>query len=89
MVRTKATSLSFIVLAAFAALSGARADYPHPRPTATFCEEAPPLDGLGGTRSRDCIIGGDGTTGPTFPSVCRQAATIQGIDGGLAPHWRG
>ena len=86
MVRTIATtSLAFILLTAVAA----RADYPHPRPTATFCEEAPPLDGLAGTRSRDGIIGGDGTTGPTFPSVCRQAATIQGIDGGLAPHSRG
>jgi len=71
MVRTiTTTSLAFILLAAFATLAGARAD--HPRPTPTFCEETPPLaPGLGGTWSRDGIIGGDGTTGPTFPFVCR------------------
>ena len=88
MVRTKATtSLAFIVLAASAALSGARADYSYPRSTPTFCEEMPP-EGLSGTRSRDGFIGGDGTTGPTFPSACRQSATVLGIDQGLPPRWR-
>jgi len=86
MVRTKATtSLAFIVLAAFAALSGARADYSYPRSMPTFCEEMPPFEGLGGTRTRDGS--GDGTTGPTFPSACRQSATVLGIDGGPPPRW--
>jgi len=75
MVRTIATtSLAFILLTTVAA----RADYPHPRANPTFCEETPPLallrsNGLG---SRDGSLGGTGTTGPTFPSVCRQGATI-------------
>ena len=72
MVRTIATtSLAFILLTA----NAARADYPHPRVNPTFCEETPPLallgsNGLGGIRSRGDSIGGEGTTGPTFPSVC-------------------
>ena len=73
MVRTIATtSLAFIVLAASAMLAGARADYPYPRAMLTFCEETPTL----GSSGRDGIIGGEGTTGPTFPSVCRQGATM-------------
>jgi hypothetical protein len=87
MVRTIATtSLAFIVLAAFAVLAGARADDPYLRGTPTFCEETPPLaalgsNGLGRIRSRDGIIGAEGTTGPTFPSVCRQGATMHPIGG--------
>ncbi len=83
MVRTTATtSLAFIFLAASPTLAGARADYPYLRPTPTFCEETPPLaPGLGGTWSRDGIIGGEGTTGPTFPSFCKQTARMNAIDG--------
>jgi hypothetical protein len=73
MVRTiTTTSLAFTFLAGFATFAGARADDPYARQTLTFCEETSPLaPGLGGTWSRNGIIGGDGTTGPTFPSVCR------------------
>jgi hypothetical protein len=80
MVRTTATtSLAFIFLAAFATLAEALADDPYPRPTPAFCEEMPPLaPGLGGTR--DGIIGGDSSTGPTFPSVCKQAAAVHAVD---------
>ena len=83
MVRILATtSLVLIFLAAFAALAGARADYPYSTPA--FCEETPPLaPGLDGIR--DGIIGGDGSTGPTFPSVCKQAAAATP----LPPRWRG
>jgi hypothetical protein len=94
MVRTIATtSLSFIVLAAFAMLAGARADS-HSPATPTFYEETPPLAplgsrGLGGIRSRDDIIGGEGTTGPTVPSVCRQRATMQAIGDEWIAHGRG
>ena len=82
MVRILATtSLVLIVLAAFAALAGARADYPYSTPA--LCEETPALaPGLGGTR--DSIIGGHGSTGPTFPSVCKQAAAATP----LPPRWR-
>jgi hypothetical protein len=72
------TSLAFILLTAVAA----RADYPHSHPLASpnSCEEMPLAlvgpNGLGGIRSRDGSIGGEGTTGPTFPSVCRQGATM-------------
>ena len=73
MVRIKTTaSLAFIVLAALATFAGARADYPYPQPTPTFCEETPPLAPIG-SRGRTGINGGEGTTGPTFPSVCQQA----------------
>jgi len=95
MVRTTATtSLAFILLAGFAALAGARADSPYPRPTPTFCEETPPLAplgsrGVGGTRSREGIMGEEGTTGPTFPFVCKQAATVRAIDGERPPQGRG
>jgi hypothetical protein len=88
------TSLAFIGLAAFSMLADARADYPHPRATPTFCEETPPLaplgsNGRGGIRSRDAIIGGEGTTGPTFPSVCRQGATMHPIGDEWPPQGRG
>ena len=79
MPRTVAkTSLAFIFLAAFVMLEEARADYPYVPPTTAFCEDTPPLaargsTGLGGTWSRDGIIGGDGSTGPTFPFLCKQA----------------
>ena len=99
MVRTIATtSLAFIVLAAFAMLAGARADDPYPRATPTFCEETPPLaplgsNGLGRVRSRDGIGGegttGQGTTGPTFPSVCRQGITMHPIGDEWPPQGRG
>ena len=95
MVRIIATtSLAFIVLAALAMLGGARADSPYPRGTPTFCEETPPLarqgsNGLGGIRSRDGSIGGEGTTGPTFPSVCRQGATVHPISDEWPPQGRG
>lgn len=95
MVRTIATtSLAFIVLAAYAMHAGARADYPYPRTTSDFCEEAPPFAPLwskvpGGIRSRDDIVGGAGTTGPTFPSVCKQGATMHPIGDELPPQRRG
>jgi hypothetical protein len=75
MPRTTAkVSFCCLFLAAFAALAGARADQQDLRPPA-FCEKTMPLapTGLHGaaeTGSRDGIIGGDGTTGPTFPR-CR------------------
>ena len=77
------TSLAFILLTAVAA----RADYPHPHPRANpnSCEEMPLAlvgpNGLGGIRNRDGSIGGEGTTGPTFPSVCRQGATMHTAGG--------
>jgi hypothetical protein len=77
MVRTIArASLAFILLTAVAE----RADYPHPRANPTFCEETPPsallkTNSLGGIY-RDGGIGGEGTTGPTFPSACGQGATM-------------
>src|ERR1700741_3966625 len=80
MVRTIATtSLAFILLTTVAA----RADYPHPRTNPTLCEETSPL-GFMGSNGRGGIhrdgIGREGTTGPTFPSVCRQGATMQRTD---------
>ena len=72
------TSLAFIFLAAFVMLEEARADYLYPPPAPAFCEDTPPLatsgaTGLGGTWSRGGIIGRDGSTGPTFPFLCKQA----------------
>jgi len=85
MPRTVAkTSLAFIFLAAFVLLEEARADYQSPPPTTAFCEDTPPLaargwTGLGGPWSRDCTIGGGGSTGPTFPFLCKQA--MHAVDG--------
>ena len=80
MVRTIATtSLAFILLTAVAA----RADYPHPRTNPILCEETSP-PGFMGSNGRGGIyrdrIGREGTTGPTFPSVCRQGATMHRAD---------
>jgi hypothetical protein len=78
MVRTIATtSLAFILQTAVAA----RADYPHARTNPTLCEETSPLgwsNGRGGIY-RDGV-GREGTTGPTFPSVCRQGAMMHPTD---------
>jgi hypothetical protein len=84
MVRTIATtSLAFIVLAANAILVGARADYPYPQRTSNYCEETSlaPLrsEGPDRTRSRDRIVGGEGTTGPTVPFLCKQETTMHAI----------
>jgi hypothetical protein len=93
MVRTIATT-SLAFMAAFAMLAGARADYPYPRTTPIFCEETPPLapwgaNGLGGIRSREGIIGRESSTGPTFPSVCKQESTMHPIGDELPPQARG
>ena len=87
MVRTiAATSLAFIMLAANAMLAGARADNPYPRVASNLCEETLPCaplrsKGPDGIRSCDGIVGGEGTTGPTFPSLCKQEATMH-VGGG-------
>jgi hypothetical protein len=73
MPRTISTiSFGCVLLAAFAVFAEARADRHSPRPTPAACEITTPLipqglHGPDGTRRDDCIIGGDGTTGPTFP----------------------
>ena len=41
----------------------------HPQLTLTACEDAPPL-------ARHGSVGAEGSTGPTFPSFCRQAVLI-------------
>ena len=95
MARTIATtSLAFVVLAAFAMLAGARADHSSPRAMFIFCEETLPFDsmgssGLGGIRKRDDIIGGERTTGPTFPSFCSQGAAMHPIGDAWPPQKRG
>jgi len=95
MVRTVATiSLAFIMLAANAILAGARADYPHQQAAPDFCKETAPYaplrsKGPDAIRNRDGIVGGEGSTGPTFPSVCRQGATMHSIGDELPAEARG
>jgi len=60
----------FIIAATFlAAFVTTTASYPYPQLTLTACEDAPPL-------ARHGSVGAKGSTGPTFPSFCRQAALI-------------
>jgi hypothetical protein len=84
MVRTRATiSLAFVVLAASAMLASAWADFPYPRGTTNYCKETPftPLRSKGPhrIRGRDGIVGGEGATGPTVPSLCKQETTMHAI----------
>ena len=70
MLRIKTTaSLAFIVLAALATFAGARADYPYPQPTPTFCEETPPLAAHRIERPRAASTAGRVVNRPDF-SFC-------------------
>lgn len=75
MFRTLAAT-SFAVILGLSSLATAGADQLNGQTRFTSCEMTKPWDptvrsGIDGTWGRDSIPGGDGTTGPTFPSSCR------------------